>query len=126
MAEDNQPQLVAKIDFDCQTEACETSIQFNLMGLKENGGQVVCQKCHSPYQFDREFLTKLQKLRNLVIAVHDAEDIIDETNVAVTTPAGEVKLPYRLLLTRLNTIITIQGINFNFRVEPLNPDETFK
>lgn len=126
MAEDAQPHLIAKIDFDCQGSDCDNNIQFDLMGLKESNGLIVCPSCHSPYQFDKQFLSKLEQLRNLVIAVHAAEDIIDDTKVAVTTANGEVKLPYRLLLTRMNTIITIQGIDFNFRVEPLNPDETFK
>ena len=70
------------------------------------------------------FLEKLEKLRRLLLAVKDAEDILGDVNVGVTTLNGEVKIPYRLLLTRLNTMITIdvggQQVDFHFRVEPLD------
>jgi hypothetical protein len=99
------------------------------MGLKENKGNVSCPGCHRPYQFDRAFLEKLEKLRAIVVAVRGAEDILGHCNVAVTTPMGEVKVPYQLLLTRLNTLISLEVndkvIDFNFRVEPLG-DGSFR
>ncbi len=116
--------LVAQVDFVCIEDDCGQTIKFNLMTLEENKGQVTCPNCHRPYQFDKTFLQKLEKLRTLVLAVRDAEDIIDDCNVAIATPVKEVKLPYRLLLTRLNTLISLnvsgKVIDFNFRVEPLN------
>ena len=61
-------------------------------------------------------------MRNLLIAVKDAEDILGDVNVGVNTIAGSAKIPYRLLLTRMNTVITLEvggfKIDFNFRVEP--------
>jgi len=126
---DTPPTLVERIDFDCLEEDCNTTIQFNLMSLKENQGQVGCPNCHRQYQFDRSFLKKLEKLRNLVLAVREAEDILGSCNIAITTPAGEVKIPYQLLLTRLNTMISLSvgghQMDFNFRVEPLQ-DGTFR
>ncbi len=117
-------ELVAKIDFDCLEADCGNTIQFNLMTLKENNGEISCDNCHRPYKFQRAFLNKLEKLRNLVIAVKGAEDIIDDCKIAVTMPGHEVKLPYRLLLTRLNTLISLkvgkQVVDFNFRIEPLS------
>ena len=122
-------QLVATIDFECIEDDCGKAIKFNLMTLRENKGQVSCPNCHRPYQFDRAFLSKLEKLRNLVLAVKEAEDILGNCNVAVTTSAGEVKIPYQLLLTRLNTLISLdvgdRQVDFNFRIEPLN-EGTFK
>lgn len=122
-------QLIAKVDFDCIEDDCKHTIQFNLMSLKENKGQITCPSCHRPYKFDKSFLSKLEKLRTMVQAVKEAEDILGNCNVAITTPAGEVKIPYQLLLTRLNTLISLNvgdyKIDFNFRIEPLN-DGTFK
>ena len=72
---------------------------------------------------------KLERLRELIVAVMNAEDILGDINVAVTTGAGDVKIPYRLLLTRMNSIITLnvgdRKVDFHFRIEPLKRG-TFK
>ena len=116
--------MLALIEFDCIERDCNTSVQFNLLDLKREKGRVKCKNCHKLYQFDKDFLAKLEKLRVLIIAVRDAEDILGDCNISVVTPAGEVKLPYRLLLTRLNTLVSLncngKKLEFNFRVEPLS------
>lgn len=121
--------MKAVIDFDCIEDECTATIQFNLMDAHANDGQVKCDACHHCYQFDDVFLGKLSQLKELVIAVQASEDILGSCNVAVTTPGGEIKVPYRLLLTRMNTLISLSvmdtTIDFNFRVEPLN-DAAFK
>jgi len=130
-AEKSPPQqrMRALIDFLCLEEDCRTPIQFNLMGLTESKGHLSCTECHRGYQFDPAFLDKLQRFRNLILAVRDAEDLLGDVNVGVTTPGGEEKIPYRLLLTRLNTTISLdvggRKVDFLFRVEPLN-DGKFK
>lgn len=126
---DSAASMKAVVDFVCAEEDCGHTVQFDLMSLKAAKGLASCGNCHRPYQFEQAFLDKLEKLRCLILAVQDAGDILDECNVSVTTPAGEVKIPYRLLLTRLNTLISLEAggktMDFNFRVEPLN-DATFK
>ena len=123
--------LRAIIDYTCMDEECDEVIQFNLMQLKESEGILKCPSCHRQYEFsDDVFIEKLEKLRRLLIAVKDAEDILGDVNVGVTTLNGEVKIPYRLLLTRLNTMITIDVggtmVDFHFRVEPLQEDASFR
>jgi hypothetical protein len=122
MSEDSE--LMAVVDFDCLAADCGKTVEFNLMSLGENGGQVVCPHCHNPYKFDAKFRKKLEKLRVLVLAVQDAQDILGDCNVSINTPVTEVKIPYRLLLTRLNTLISLtvgeHTVDFNFRIEPLN------
>ena len=129
MNTESTPDMVAVIDFDCIEKDCEATIYFNLLNLKKNAGKVSCSHCHKLYQFDKKFIGKLEKLRILILAVRDAEDILGDCNISIVTPAGDVKLPYRLLLTRLNTLISFKcngkELEFNFRVEPLN-DTTFK
>ena len=115
----------AIIDFSCMGDDCDETIQFNLMQLKEDKGLLKCPSCHRQYEFaDDEFIGKLEKLRKLLLAVQDAEEILGDCNVGVTTLNGEVKIPYRLLLTRLNTMITLDvggtKVDFHFRVEPLD------
>lgn len=125
MAQDAQ--IKALVDFDCLD--CVHTVQFDLMSLHDAKGTVSCPHCHRPYQFDRHFLAQLEKLRNLVLAVREAEEIIGNCQIAVTVPGGEVKIPYRLLLTRMNTLISLEvsgkAMDFNFRIEPLN-DAAFR
>ena len=122
--------MQALVDFACLDEECKASIAFNLMDLQAAKGSVVCPSCHREYQFEAEFLSKLERLRKLVLTVQEAADILGDVNVAITTPAGEVKIPYWLMLTRLNTIITLAvgetKVDFHFRVEPLNNVKTFR
>ena len=65
----------------------------------------------------------------LVIALRNAEDILGDTSVSVNVAGGSVKLPYALLLTRLNTLISLEvgdeKMDFHLRVEPTSP-ETFR
>ena len=115
--------MKAIVDFDCIENDCKQTIQFDLLQLQTAKGTLSCSHCHIRYQFDRSFLSKLDKLRRLVLAVQDAEAILGDCNIYINTPTNEVKIPYRLLLTRLNTLISLQvsgtTIDFHFRVEPL-------
>ncbi|UDQ97847.1 hypothetical protein AAEX28_12755 [Lentisphaerota bacterium WC36G] len=119
----------AKIDFTCLSDNCDEVIQFDLIDVAKNDFQAVCPKCHSAYEFDDDLRNKLQRMLNLVLAIREAEDILGDCNVAVNVPAGEVKIPYALLLTRLNTMITLQlgdkKVDFHVWVAPSSPD-TFR
>ena len=104
-------------------------VKFNLMDLASDDFQVLCPKCHRPYAFDEALKTKLNKLKNLILVLRDAESILGDCNVAVTVPAGEVKIPYALLLTRLNTMITLnigdKKVDFHIWIEPTSAN-TFR
>ena len=56
-------------------------------------------------------------------------DILGDCKVSVNVAGGEVQIPYVLLLTRLNTIITLKlgdkDVDFHLWVEPSSP-ETFR
>ena len=116
--------MKASIDFDCLEHDCDTSIKFDLLSLRDSSGLLACSSCRRQYQFTNEFLEKLEKLKTLILAVRDCESILGDCSIGVATPAGEVKIPYRLLLTRLNTLISLQlddeTIDFNFRIDPLD------
>jgi len=117
----------ACLDFVCPD--CGGIVKFNLMELDQADFQAMCPKCHRPYQFDDQLKDKFQKLQKLILAVRDAESILGDCNVAVAVPAGEVKVPYTLLLTRLNTMITLElgerKIDFHLWIEPSSED-TFR
>jgi hypothetical protein len=122
-------QAKAQIDFECFDEACAGIVKFNLIDAAKKTFQVSCPKCRRIYEFDGELREKLNKLLKLIIAVREAESILGECNVSVNVPGGEVKVPYALLLTRLNTMITLNAdgkkVDFHLWVEPSSP-ETFR
>lgn len=119
----------AQVDFLCVEPDCPGIVRFNLMDCATDDFQVLCPKCHRPYEFDQELRGKLRKLSNLILAVREAEPILGDCNVAVAVPGGEVKLPYAMLLTRLNTMITFnlcgKKVDFSLRIEPASA-ETFR
>lgn len=127
-AQDAAP-LRAMVDFACLDDECKAAVSLNLMDIEAASDRVSCPQCHREYRFEPAFIAKLQRLRKLVMTVQECADILGDVNVAITTPVGEVKVPYWLLLTRLNTMITLdlggKKVEFNFRVEPLNK-QTFR
>ncbi len=125
-SDSSQPSLDlrAHVDFACLEDDCRAAIGFNLMQLEKSKGAVACPVCRRSYHFDLDFLDKLRRLRNLIFAIREAGEILGSVNVAVQTMTHEVKVPYNLLLTRMNTVITLEiggrKVDFNFRIEPLN------
>ena len=115
MMQNNRRHLMAEtkknnavLDFNCLEENCKGVVKFNLNELDVNDFQVLCPVCHRPYEFDAELTEKFRKLANLISALREAEPILGSASVAVTVPGGEVKVPYVLLLTRLNTMISLE------------------
>lgn len=125
----DNPGAKAQIDFHCLDNKCEGIIKFNLADVVKPDFQSVCGKCHNTYSLDKDLRDKLGRMLNLVMAIRDAEDILGDCNVSVNVANGEVKIPYALLLTRLNTLISLnvgdKKVDFHLWVEPSSPD-TFR
>lgn len=119
----------AQVDFLCVEPGCSGIVKFNLVDVAQEGFQALCPKCHKPYEFESELREKLGRLLKLIMAVREAESILGDCNVSVTVPGGETKIPYAMLLTRLNTMITLnlggKKVDFHLWIEPSSPD-TFR
>lgn len=119
----------AQIDFHCLDDNCTGVIEFNLADISRKNFQAVCPKCHKTYEFDAALRDKLSRMLNLVSAIRDAEDILGDSNVSVNVAGGSVKIPYVLLLTRLNTLLTLEvgdhKVDFHLWIEPSSA-ETFR
>ena len=119
----------AHIDFGCVSPGCEAMVEISLADIGNEDFQAVCPDCHQTYAFDEELRDKLRRMLELVIALRNAEDILGDTSVSVNVAGGSVKIPYALLLTRLNTLISLEvgdeKMDFHLRVEPTSPD-TFR
>ncbi len=122
-------QAKAQVDFACLEKGCEGIIKFNLVDVAKKSFQASCPNCHRLFEFDDDIRSKLNRLLNLILAVREAEPILGDCNVSVNVAGGEVKVPYALLLTRLNTMITLnigdKQVDFHLWVEPSSPD-TFR
>jgi hypothetical protein len=119
----------ARMDFMCLGGGCPGVVKFNLADAASDNFQAVCPVCRASYELDAALRSKLRKLLDLITAIRAAEDILGDCNVSVNVPAGEVKIPYALLLTRLNTMITLdlagKKVDFHLWVEPASA-ETFR
>ena len=115
----------AQLDFSCLAENCGGVVKFDLASVADPEFQAVCPVCHRAYEFDGTLRDKLTRMMNLISAIRDSEDILGDSVVSVNVAGGGVRIPYALLLTRLNTLISLEiagrKIDFHLWVEPSNP-----
>lgn len=115
----------AQVDFPCFDEACGGVVKFNLSEIADAGFQAVCPKCGRTYSFDAALLDKFVRMLKLVLALRNVEDVLGDSSVSVNVAGGSVKLPYALLLTRLNTLLTLKygdrDVDFHLWIEPTSP-----
>ena len=120
---------MAQIDFPCFEETCGGVVKFELSDILNGDFEAVCPKCGRKYPLDAALRDKLARMLKLVLAFRDAEDILGDANVSVNVAGGSVKLPYALLLTRLNSLFTLdygdRKVDFHLWVAPSSPD-TFR
>lgn len=111
-----------RIEFNCLEEKCNKPVSFQFPSIGEKT-VIRCENCGKEYNFNGNFVTKFKKFDNLISAIRDAKEILGDTNVAVNFKNQEVLIPYRLLLTRMNTLFSLdiggKKVEFRFRVEPL-------
>ncbi len=119
----------AQIDFHCFVDDCSGVVKFNLADIGGRDFQAVCPVCHRAYALDSALRDKLRRMLELINALRGSEDILGDSVVSVNVAGGEVRIPYALLLTRLNTLITLEvggkKVDFHLWVEPSSPD-TFR
>lgn len=109
------------IELTCS--ACTQPIAFSLLNIT-SGTPLSCTNCGKKYRFNEELIEKISRFEKLLSAVYEARDLLGDANVGIAVNTHEVKVPYRLLLTRLNTMLTLKvgdkQMMFRFRIEPLN------
>ena len=119
----------AQIDFKCFVDGCHGVVKFNLADIGGRDFQAVCPECHRAYTLESGLRDKLKRMLELINALRSSEDILGDSVVSVNVAGGEVRIPYALLLTRLNTLITLElggkKVDFHLWIEPTSPD-TFR
>ena len=116
----------AKIDFCCLNENCSGVVAFDLREVAEKDFKACCPVCQRAYDLDPALRDKLERMAALISAIRNAEDVLGDSAVSVNVAGGEVRVPYALLLTRLNTLIALEiegkTTDFHLWVEPTSPE----
>lgn len=112
-------QKVPELQFQCQE--CPSKVHFSLADSRTGFS---CPQCKKRYVFDDMTLIKqLNLFVSLCEAIKNAEEILAETHIGIDIGEHHVEIPYKLLLTRLNTTLDLivgnRPLKVAFRVEPL-------
>lgn len=110
-----------KLSFSCLL--CEKAIHFSILNTQQ-GLNLACPHCSKIYALNNEkLLQQLKKFEGLCRQIHESEEILGNTAVAIDVGPHHVKVPYRLLLTRLNSTLELimenRRVEIAFRIEPL-------
>lgn len=111
------------LQFDCQS--CKEVIPFSLFELeKKKSHHLECPKCKKKYIFsDENLLRQIKKFEALCCQIRDSEEILSNTAVGIDVGDRHIKMPFKLLLTRLNSSLDLMignaPLSIVFRIEPL-------
>ena len=114
------------LQFNCLS--CKSPIVFSIFDL-ERYAQVPCHGCEKKYAFtDPVLVRQIKKFEALCSQIHDSEEILGNANVGVDVGDHHVKVPYKLLLTRLSSCLELaigdQKVSIFFRTEPVKEGKT--
>ena len=110
------------LQFSCQ--ACRHPVQFSIFEI-ETQENIVCSECKLHYDFNDETLKRqLKKFDSLCQQIQCSEEILSNTSVGIyIDDQREIKIPYKLLLTRLNSTLNLmvgeRPLTITFRIEPI-------
>jgi len=109
------------LHFKCRH--CSTPILFSVFEL-ENHSLLKCQGCEKKYAFtDASLIRQMKKFEALCRQIHESEEILGSASVGVDVGEHHVKVPFKLLLTRLSSTLDLimegQKISIAFRIEPI-------
>ncbi|NGX43832.1 MAG: hypothetical protein K940chlam7_02137 [Chlamydiae bacterium] len=110
-----------KLQFDCLS--CKEPVRFSIFELDNSEEPVICSKCSKQYILKDETLRRqLTKFEALCRQILESEEILGNTSVGIDIGEHHVKVPYKLLLTRLNSSLELtigdQPVSIVFRLEP--------
>lgn len=110
-----------QLQFDCVS--CDQQVTFSIFQLDHSQGLTSCDSCKKKYLFDDEDLKRqLKKFEALCRQICESEEILSNTSIGIDVGDQHVKIPYKLLLTRLNSCIDLmvgdQPVSIRFRLEP--------
>lgn len=108
------------LHFNCT--CCDMPIHISMFDL-DHHTPLQCDVCGKNYLFnDPTLVRQLKKFEALCRQIHDSEEILGSASVGVNVGEHHVKVPYKLLLTRLNSNLELnmegKKVSIFFRIEP--------
>lgn len=108
------------LEFECRQ--CQKNIKFSIFDVDQKN--ITCQHCSKKYCFDDEVLIRqLKKFEALCRQIQESEEILGSAYIGVDAGDKSVKIPFKLLLTRLNSKLDLkldkESLPISFRFEPL-------
>ena len=108
------------LEFSCLS--CDHPMRFSIFEVNAQQ-QIKCSNCKKEYLFDDTTICRqLRKFEALCRQVIESEEILGNTSVGINVGDHHVKVPYKLLLTRLNTSLDLmignKPVSITFRLEP--------
>ena len=122
MCKEKERQVTTKGSFELDCRECRQPVTFSLFDLADVK-LVSCTHCGKKYGLGEENLTRqLKKFAALCRHIQESEEILGTAGVAVTVGKDEIKIPFKILLTRLKSTLDLQvgqeRLAISFRVEP--------
>lgn len=110
------------LQFPCQS--CQNLVNFSIFDLENHSSLITCSQCDKKYAFQDETLKRqIKKFEALCRQIVESEEILSHTAVGIDVGERKVKVPYKILLTRLNSTLDLkignQSLTITFRVEPI-------
>ena len=99
-------------------------ILFSVLDKEHFGKEVRCSHCEKRYVFDDETLVRhLELFEGLCAQIYRSQEILGKSSIAIDIGTKHVKVPFNLLLTRLNSVIELdingKKSEIAFRLEPI-------
>lgn len=109
------------LQFNCKS--CKQPVRFSIFDLDARDSPISCPECSKKYAFTDETLKRqLKKFEALCRQILESEEILGNTAVGIAVGEHQVKIPYKLLLTRLNSSLELllgdEPVSVIFRMEP--------
>lgn len=107
------------LQFTCQ--CCQNPVTFSIFDIDKKN--VCCSQCQTSFDFSDEKLGRqLHKFENLCRQIQESEEILSNTSVGIYIGDREIKVPYKILLARLNSTLDLmidgRPLTITFRIEP--------
>lgn len=109
------------LEFDCAR--CKQPVRFSLFEI-EHHPDIACSHCWKKYTFKDETLIRhLKQFEKLCRTIQESKEILGNTAIGVDMDDAKVKIPFKLLLTRLSSCLDLEigdkKETISFRFEPL-------
>lgn len=110
------------LEFHCLS--CKSPIAFSIFEVEKHP-DIACPHCEKKYQFnDETLLRQLKKFEALCRQIRESEEILGSSSVGIDVGSKQVKVPFKLLLTRMSSCLDLSiggsPLTISFRFEPIH------